>query len=144
MPSSSYPAFPLLHILFLLHLPPKGPSSIPPALSAISRSVSASSAVYPPNHPSIAIAHAEHAKFLFALATEDWTPATLPERLKRVEEAQGRLVDAVRAANVGFGRRSGGGLVGREMKGLVERCEVEKAGIRGEMEMLRHQGRKRD
>ncbi|RSH91536.1 hypothetical protein EHS25_009835 [Saitozyma podzolica] len=137
MPPSSYPVLPLLRLLFLLNLPPATPSDLDPTLSALSISYEASTRVYPPNHPSLAIILAEWGKFLFALATEDWIPATLQDRLHRVMQAQERLVIAVKACESGFGRAAGGGLVGMEMRGLVERCEVEKAGISGEMELLR-------
>lgn len=137
MPPSSYPVLPLLRLLFLLNLPPATPSDLDPTLSALSISYEASTKVYPPNHPSLAIILAEWGKFLFALATEDWIPATLQDRLERVMQAQERLVIAVKACESGFGRAAAGGLVGMEMRGLVERCEVEKAGIGGEMELLR-------
>jgi hypothetical protein len=141
MPPSSYPVLPLLRLLFLLNLPPATPSDLDPTLSALSISYEASTKVYPPNHPSLAIILAEWGKFLYALATEDWIPATLQDRLERVTSAQERLVIAVKACESGFGRASGGGLVGLEMRGLVERCEVEKAGISGEIELLKRRKR---
>jgi len=51
----------------------------------------------------------------------DWAPQSRAEISKRLEQAIIVLRKAVQACERGFGR--GGGLVGKEMEGLLRGCE---------------------
>lgn len=142
MPPSSYPLLHLLRTLFLLLLPPNDLQSMLSAVQAISLAHAGASQVYPAHFPSLAIIKAEWAKATFHLATGEWDTTgqqavTLSTRYQWLTQATKLLQDAAVACELGFGRATGGGLVGREMRGLLQRCQVEEAGLRAEMDLVR-------
>lgn len=141
MPPSSHPLLHLLRALFLLLLPPEDLPSMLSAVQAISLAHAGAIEVYPAHFPSLAIIKAEWAKATFHLATGEWETTgqqavTLTTRYQWLTQATKLLQEAAVACELGFGRATAGGLVGREMRSLLQRCQVEEAGLRTEMELV--------
>ena len=87
--------------------------------------------VYPTGHPTLAIILGEWGKLLTMEIQPEWGTPSRGDMVERLEQAIVVLRRAVQACERGFGR---GGLVGREMEGLLNGCQ-------GEVGLLRSAGR---
>lgn len=123
LPPSSYPLLPLLRLHALLLTPPKSLLQLNIAIASLATAYAGAEIVYPPGHPTLAIILGEWGKLLSMEVPPDWAAQSREEVSRRLESAILVLRKAVQACERGFGR--GGGLVGKEMEGLLKGCEGE-------------------
>ena len=124
MPPSSHPTLALLRLHALMLTPPLNQQTYQTAISSLAQAYTGAIAVYPHGHPTLAIILAEWGKLL----SMEWPDDTKDEMMKRLMEAVVVLREATGACERGFG--VGGGLVGREIDGLLRGCEGELALLR--------------
>ena len=126
MPVSSQTLHALLRLQALIYTPPKSVSDRATAIQSLALAYKGAEHLYPQGHPIRAIILAEWGKLL---AMEVEGDQTKQEVLRSLVEAVTVLRKAFTACEEGFG--PGGGLVGREVEGLIRGCEGEIGLIRG-------------
>jgi SET and MYND domain-containing protein len=117
---SVYPVFPLLRLQALLFTTRGSPEDLQKAAITLSIAYPGAEALHPPGHPTLAVILAEWAKIL---STEPNPDASKDQQLQKLYQAVALLRKAYTACERGFG--PGGGLVGKEMEGLIRGCEGE-------------------
>ena len=123
VPTSSYPLLPLLRLHALLLTQPSSLLQLNSAISSLASAYSGAESVYPPYHPTLAIILSEWGKLLAVEIPSDWASPNRNDIAARLKSAIVVLRKAVQACEMGFGK--GGGLVGKEMEGLLRGCEGE-------------------
>ena len=123
LPTSSYPLQPLIRLQALLLVPPKTQFDLERAVSSLASAYSGAQHVYPAGHPTLAIILGEWGKLLAMDIPPDWSQPSRRDTTMRLESAIVVLRRAVQACERGFG--GDGGLVGRELEGLLRGCEGE-------------------
>ena len=123
LPTSSYPIQPLFRIYALLLVPPKTQIQLQRAVSSLASAHSGAQNVYPAGHPTLAIILGEWGKLLAMEIPPDWSQQSRRDIMTRLETAVVVLRNAVQACERSFA--GVGGLVGRELEGLLKGCEGE-------------------
>lgn len=125
VPPSTYPASPLLRLQALLLTSSGRPQDLRTAAFTLSVAYQGAEATHPPGHPTLAVILASWGKLL---AIEPDETVTKVEVLEKLTEAVKVLRRAVTACERGFG--PGGGLMGKEVVGILQGCEGELALLR--------------
>ena len=131
-PPSSYPLLALLRLRSLLLISPTSPAEHNTAIASLALAYAGAEKVYPPSHPTLAIILSEWGKLLAMNDTdqekEDTVKGDRSKIAQRLTEAIVVLRKAVEGCDKGFG--VGGGIVGKEMEGLLVGCQGELGLIR--------------
>ncbi|WRT69965.1 uncharacterized protein IL334_006956 [Kwoniella shivajii] len=158
IPNTSYPLLSLLRLSSLIHNPPKTPQDLDIAISHISQAYTAATCpsklskstkspqtkdqdqerpitVYPINHPVPTIISAEKAKLLSLSDTEESDQIHIPkmrdEKMDKIIHAMKNLNSAIDKCKLSFG--GAGGLVGKELNGILDGCKDELESMRFRM-----------
>ena len=120
MPIESQPLFTLYRLYALYLSPQTSPSDHAKAVQAVALAYRGAEKLLPPGHPTRGVILAQWGKML---AMELEGHVSKQEVLRRLMEAVVVLRKAYTACEEGFG--PGGGLVGKEVEGLIRGCEGE-------------------
>ena len=123
LPPSSYPLFGLLRLRALLLTPPEKPGALQECIASYALAYAGAEETHPPGHPTLAIILAEWGKTLSMELPDGAGGVSKQDVMKRLMEAVVVLRKAYTACERGFG--PGGGIVGKEVEGLIRGCEGE-------------------
>ena len=118
-PPSAHPAFALLRLQALLLTPPASSADLQTCISSLALAYAGAEMIHPSNHPTLAVILAEWGKTL----SIELEGVGKKDTLRRLMEAVVVLRKAFTTCEGGFGK--GGGIVGKEVEGLIRGCEGE-------------------
>lgn len=128
VPPSSHPLLALLRLRALLLSSSTDAAQRDLAVSSLALAHEGAEAVYPPGHPTLAIILSECGKLLSLEPGDGTEVIPVNAVVSRLTQAVLVLQKAVQACELGFG--PGGGIVGLEMRGLLQGCQGELGLIR--------------
>ncbi|WWC91972.1 uncharacterized protein L201_006925 [Kwoniella dendrophila CBS 6074] len=134
IPNCSYPLLSLLRLSSLVHTPPQTPSDLDISIRSIKAAYEGSLITYPKNHPISTICLAEYSK-LSSLTDSEVLPklhikSIREKSISSMLEAIELLNKSIKSTNISFGIENKGGIVNKEMKGILFGCQSELDGIR--------------
>jgi SET and MYND domain-containing protein len=122
-PPSSYPLFALLRLRALLLTPPQTSQGLQECIASYALAYAGAETTHPPGHPTLAVILAEWGKTLSMELPTGADGVSKQDVMRRLMEAVVVLRKAYTACERGFG--PGGGIVGKEVEGLIRGCEGE-------------------